>query len=65
MLDWAGIAANPEMAKQQICSAAFWMAQHKRAQGDPDSFNELLGIAVDFGQPDQPEFQLARWLLKP
>ena len=65
VLDWAGIAANPKLAKQQICSAAFWMAQHKRAQGDPDSFNELLGIAVDFGQPDQPEFLLARWLLKP
>lgn len=65
VLDWAGIAANPKLAKQQICAAAFWMAQHEKTQNDPDRFNELLRIAVDVGQPDLPEFQLAHWLLEP
>jgi hypothetical protein len=41
------------------------MAQHEKTQNDPDRFNELLRIAVDVGQPDLPEFQLAHWLLEP
>ena len=51
VLDWAGIAKSPEQARQQICAAAFWMAQWEKAYGDPTKAKELLKIAVDSGQP--------------
>ena len=61
VLDWAGIAKSPEKARQQICSAAFWMAQWERAYGDPAKAKELLKIAIDAGGPDLTEWQLANW----
>lgn len=61
VLDWAGIAKSPEKARQQICAAAFWMAQWERAYGDPDKAKELLKIAIDAGGPDLTEWQLANW----
>ena len=61
VLDWAGIAKSPEKARQQICAAAFWMAQWERAYGDPAKAKELLKIAVDSGSPDLTEWQLANW----
>jgi tetratricopeptide (TPR) repeat protein len=61
VLDWAGIAKSPEQARQQICAAAFWMAQWEKAYGDPAKAKELLKIAVDSGSPDLTEWQLANW----
>lgn len=61
VLDWAGIAKTPKQARQQICAAAFWMAQWERAYGDPAKAKELLKIAVDSGSPDLTEWQLANW----
>jgi tetratricopeptide (TPR) repeat protein len=61
VLDWAGIAKSPEQARQQICAAAFWMAQWEKAYGDPTKAKELLKIAVDTGSPDLTEWQLANW----
>lgn len=61
VLDWAGIAKSPEKARQQICAAAFWMAQWERTYGDPTKAKELLKIAVDSGSPDLTEWQLATW----
>ena len=46
---------------QQICAAAFWMAQWERAYGDPAKAKEILKIAVDTGSPDLTEWQLANW----
>jgi tetratricopeptide (TPR) repeat protein len=61
VLDWAGIAKSPEQARQQICAAAFWMAQWEKAYGDPTKAKELLKIAIDSGGPDLTEWQLANW----
>lgn len=61
ILDRAGIAKSPEQARQQICAAAFWMAQWEKAYGDPAKAKELLKIAVDSGSPDLTEWQLANW----
>ena len=61
VLDWAGIAKSPEQARQQICAAAFWMAQWEKAYGDPAKAKELLKIAVDSGSPGLTEWQLANW----
>jgi tetratricopeptide (TPR) repeat protein len=61
VLDWAGIAKSPEQARQQICAAAFWMAQWEKAYGDPTKAKELLKIAVDAGSPDMTEWQFANW----
>ena len=61
VLDWAGIAKSPEEARQQICAAAFWMAQWEKANGDVAKAKELLKIAVDTGSPDLTEWQLANW----
>tara|TARA_Y100000385_G_scaffold109062_1_gene113196 strand:- start:808 stop:2778 length:1971 start_codon:yes stop_codon:yes gene_type:complete len=61
VLDWAGIAKSPKQARQQICAAAFWMAQWEKAYGDPAKTKELLKIAVDSGSPSLTEWQLANW----
>ena len=61
VLDWAGIANSPEKARQQICVAAFWMAQWEKIQGDTTKGKELLKIAIDAGSPDLTEWQLANW----
>ncbi len=64
VLDQAGKADTPEAAQQQICAAAFWMAQHERNRGHPDTGNELLKLAVSIAPPDIPEYQLATWQLR-
>jgi tetratricopeptide (TPR) repeat protein len=64
VLDTAGRAATPEIAQQQICAAAYWMAQHERQNNRPDTANELLNLALQIGNPDIPEFQFAQWQLK-
>jgi tetratricopeptide (TPR) repeat protein len=61
VLNWAGIAKSPEKAQQQICVAAFWMAQWKKTYKDVAKAKELLKIAVDIGSPDLTEWQLANW----
>ena len=61
VLDWAGIAKSPEEARRQICAAAFWMAQWEEVNGDVTKNKELLKIAVDTGNPDLTEWQLANW----
>lgn len=61
ILDWAGRAETPERARAQICSTAFWLAQLERQAGRPESHKELLRIALNTGQPENPEFQFAKW----
>jgi tetratricopeptide (TPR) repeat protein len=65
VIDQAGIAESPQVAKQQICEAAFWMAQHERAVGNIQAFEELLKLILDIGHSDITEYQLARWQLEP
>lgn len=62
-LDAAGHAETAEKARKQICSTAFWMAQFERKRGDLAQADKLLKIAVDAGNPDLTEYQLARWQL--
>lgn len=64
IIDHAGIAETPEIAKQQICEAAFWIAQHERAIGNQANFKELLKLISQIGTPDIAEYQLARWQLR-
>ena len=61
VLDWAGFAKSPEKARQQICAAAFWMAQWEKAYGNAAKAKELLKIAIDAGGPELTEWQLANW----
>ena len=63
VLDQAGIAASAHSAQQQICQAAFWMAQHQRASGQLPHYRALLTLVTETGTPDLPEFQFARWQL--
>lgn len=63
IIDNAGIAQSPQIAKQQICEAAFWIAQHERAAGNMQAFEELLNLILDIGHSDIIEYQLARWQL--
>jgi tetratricopeptide (TPR) repeat protein len=62
-IDAAGMAESPEQARQQICTAAFWMAQYERSQGRTTESSELLEIALATGNPDLTEYQLAQWQL--
>lgn len=64
IIDHAGIATTPELAQRQICEAAFWIAQHEHAVGNIDAHQELLQLISNIGNPDIPEYQLARWQLK-
>lgn len=62
-LDAAGKAETPKQARQQICAAAFWMAQFEQTKGNLVASKELLKIAVDTGNPDLTEYQLAKFQL--
>ena len=64
IIDHAGIAQDPQTAQQQICEAAFWIAQHERALGNTTAFYELLELIQKIGHPDIPEYQFARWQLR-
>jgi predicted Zn-dependent protease len=63
VLDWAGRAETPARARSQICSAAFWLAQYERRADNAPAYQELLKIALNTGQPENPEWQFARWQL--
>jgi tetratricopeptide (TPR) repeat protein len=63
VLDDAGRAETPEIAQQQLCEAAYWLAQHERLQDDAHAAAELLQLAIQIGSPDMPEFQFATWQL--
>lgn len=60
-LDQAGIAQTPAMARRQICSMAFWIAQVRRVQTVNDEARSLLQIALVNGTDKTPEFQCAQW----
>ena len=61
MLDGAGRAETPKLAQQQLCEAAFWLAQHERLRGPSNEAAELLKLAIQIGTPDMPEYQFAKW----
>ncbi len=61
VLDAAGRAETPQIAQQQICEAAYWLAQHERLHGHTKEESELLKLATQVGTPDMPEHQFAQW----
>jgi len=64
IIDHAGIAETPQIARQQICEVTFWIAQHEKALGNSEVANQLLQLILQVGNPDIPEFQFAKWQLK-
>ena len=64
VLDAAGRAETAADAQQQICEAAYWLAQHERLKGHSTETTELLKLAIQIGTADMPEFQFAQWQLK-
>jgi tetratricopeptide (TPR) repeat protein len=64
VLDAAGHAETPMMAQQQLCEAAYWLAQHERNIGNLQAAAELIKLATQIGTPDMPEFQFAQWQSK-
>jgi tetratricopeptide (TPR) repeat protein len=64
VLDAAGRAEKAAVAQQQICEAAYWLAQHERLSQHPTAAAELLKLATQIGNSDMPEFQFAQWQLK-
>jgi len=64
VLDAAGRAATAADAQQQICEAAYWLAQHERLSQHPTAAAELLKLATQIGNADMPEFQFAQWQLQ-
>ena len=63
VLDHAGKADSPRMARTQLCEALFWMAQHEFATGSLATARELLQLTVDLNAPSLAEYQLAKWQL--
>lgn len=63
VLDSAGHAETPETARQQLCEAAYWLAQHERTNNRPAQAEELLRLALRIGSPNYPEYQFAQWQL--
>lgn len=61
VLDWAGRAESPELARSQLCATAYWLAQLEKAQGNAAAAQELLKIALSTGSTKNPEWQFARW----
>lgn len=64
VINWAGTAETPELAKKQICAATFWMAQYEKAMEQHVRAIELLEIAAKMGSSKQPEFQFTNWQLE-
>ncbi len=64
VLDAAGHAETPEIARQQLCETAYWLAQHERIHARNEKAQELLQLATQIGLPDYPEYQFARWQLQ-
>ena len=63
VLDAAGHAETPEIARQQLCEATYWLAQHERAHKNTDTATELLNLTLQIGSTDYPEYQFAQWQL--
>lgn len=63
VLDAAGYAESPEIARQQICEAAYWLAQHEHIHNRTEEMKELLKLAIQIGSPNYPEYQFAQWQL--
>lgn len=61
LLDSAGRAESPELARSQLCATAYWLAQLEKAQGNAAAAQELLKIALSTGSTKNPEWQFARW----
>jgi tetratricopeptide (TPR) repeat protein len=61
ILDDAGRAETPQLARQQICEAAYWLAQHEHLNEHATETAELLKLATQIGTPDMPEYQFAKW----
>jgi len=64
VLDAAGRAETAANAQQQICAAAYWLAQYERLSQHPTAAAELLKLATQIGNANMPEFQFAQWQLK-
>jgi len=64
VLDAAGRAETPEIARQHLCEVNYWMAQHERVHENYELAIELLELAIQIGSPDYPEYQFAQWQLK-
>jgi tetratricopeptide (TPR) repeat protein len=64
VLDAAGHAETPEIARQQLCETAYWLAQHERIHARNEKALELLQLAIQIGVPDYPEYQFAQWQLR-
>lgn len=64
VLDAAGYAESPEIARQQLCEAAYWLAQHEHIHNSAEKERELLKLAIQIGSPDYPEYQFAQWRLR-
>lgn len=64
VLDAAGHAESPELARKQLCEAAYWLAQHERVRGHTKEATELLELATQIGSKDYSEYLFAQWLLK-
>jgi tetratricopeptide (TPR) repeat protein len=64
VLDWAGRAETPELARSQIGSTTYWLAQVETHRGNDHAAKELLKITLEAGSPENPEWQFARWLMK-
>ncbi len=63
VLDAAGHAETPEIAQQQLCETAYWLAQHESIHNNNKKATELLRLAIQIGLPDYPEYQFAQWQL--
>ncbi|MGB0743719.1 MAG: tetratricopeptide repeat protein [Opitutales bacterium] len=64
VLDWAGRAESPVQARAQICAVAYWLAQLEQSRGNDARSRELLDIALEAGNRQNPEWQFTKWTLK-
>lgn len=63
VLDWAGRAETAELARIQIGSTAYWLAQFEQHQGNHEQVKVLLQITLEAGSAENPEWHFARWQL--
>lgn len=64
LLDAAAYAESPAIARQRLCEATYWLAQHERLNNHDETAQELLSLTTRIGSPDYPEYQFARWQLE-
>lgn len=63
LLDKAGRAETPEIARQQLCETAYWLAQYEFVHNRVGKAEEFLNLAIQIGLPDYAEYQFAQWQL--